>query len=74
MDFATKLRLMRIARGWTQQELGDRCGIPNNLISQMETGKLIPAGDWEISIKGTLGWPLDEGIFTVLATSAQVPA
>jgi transcriptional regulator with XRE-family HTH domain len=63
MDFATQLRVLRTARGLTQQQLADRCDIPNTMISNMETGKVIPTGEWLSAIKATLNWPADDSFF-----------
>lgn len=38
--FAQRMRAVREARGWSQQELADRAGIPHrSALSQMENGR-----------------------------------
>lgn len=34
-----RLRALRQARGWTQQELQGHCGVPYTTISRIETGE-----------------------------------
>ena len=56
MTFAEKLRTLRTLRGLKQQELADLTGIPTNYLSLMESGKVIPAGEWDTRIREALGW------------------
>ncbi len=56
MDFATRMRLLRQAHGLSQQELALKCGIPTNYLSQIESGRMEPRGDWEQQIKTALRW------------------
>lgn len=56
MDFATRMRLIRMAHGWTQQELAVRCGIPTSYLSNIESGKTEPQADWLERIKSALHW------------------
>jgi transcriptional regulator with XRE-family HTH domain len=56
MDYATKLRVLRVARGLSQLELGKRLGIANSYLSWIETGKVIPGGDLESQIRDALCW------------------
>lgn len=56
MDFATRMRLIRMAHGLTQQELALKCGIPTNYLSQIESGKLTPGGNWLAKIQNALHW------------------
>lgn len=74
MNFATQLRTLRMLRGLSQVDLEKLTGIPNNVISHMETGKVVPVGDWEAKIKLAVGWPEDEAAFAFLAGIAQQPA
>lgn len=37
-----RIRAMRKARRWTQEELADRVGLTTGAISQFETGKAVP--------------------------------
>jgi transcriptional regulator with XRE-family HTH domain len=67
MDFNTKLRLLRTARGMTQKDLAEKTGIPDTYISNMETGKLVPAGSWMDAIKNALDWPGNDDVFTLLS-------
>lgn len=67
MNFATQLKTLRMLRGLTQADLEKKSGVPANVISHMETGKLVPVGDWEKSIKIALGWPEDDAAFAFLA-------
>ncbi|MFF7654389.1 helix-turn-helix domain-containing protein [Streptomyces sp. NPDC007983] len=40
--FGARLRKLRIERGWTQDELGDRMGYSSTHISSVETGRKMP--------------------------------
>ena len=37
---AAKIRTARVVRGWTQEELGERCGISKRTISTLEAGSV----------------------------------
>ena len=56
MTYANQLRMMRQARGLTQEQLAEKCGIPNTYLSLMETGKVIPAGEWDAKLREALDW------------------
>lgn len=74
MSFAIQLRGLRVLRGMSQQDLAEATGIPANLISHMETGKVIPAGDWEVRIKLALQWPTDEAFAAIGSNGIAQPA
>lgn len=40
--FGARLRKLRVERGWTQDELGDRMGYSSTHISSVETGRKLP--------------------------------
>lgn len=56
MTIHERLRTLRVLRGLTQEELAQLTGIPNTYLSLIETGKVVPAGEWEIRIRAALGW------------------
>ncbi len=72
MTFTLQLKTIRTLRGLTQEQLAEKTGVPNTYISMMETGKIIPVGDWEARIKAALDWP-DEAVFAALLP-APIPA
>ena len=39
MTLGERLKALRMARDWTQQDLSDRAGVRQPLISQLETGR-----------------------------------
>lgn len=43
MEIGEKLRELRIQRGLTQEELGDRCELSKGFISQVERGQVSPS-------------------------------
>lgn len=50
---------LRAVRGWcdiTQQELGERVGVPASVISRIESEIVLPVPDLERKIKEVLGW------------------
>jgi transcriptional regulator with XRE-family HTH domain len=46
--FAARLRELREARGWSQQELADRVGLHMMTVSRFERGTLKPT--WEVAL------------------------
>ena len=44
-DMRLALREARVARGWSQRELGSRLGLPQMHISGIESGKIVPRYD-----------------------------
>lgn len=59
MTLSQRLSLLRKMRNLTQEELASKTGIPNSYISRMETGKIIPAGEWEDRLRTALNWTPD---------------
>lgn len=59
MTLSQRMRAIRLLRNLTQEELAKQTGIPNTYISLMESGKVIPTGDWETRIKTALEWTPD---------------
>jgi transcriptional regulator with XRE-family HTH domain len=60
MDWATKLKVMRTARGLSQLDLANIAQINNKDLSAYETGRALPPPEWERVIKLGLGWPAEE--------------
>lgn len=56
MTLSKRLRTVRQMRGLSQEDLAKLTGIPNTYISLMETGKVIPAGEWNNTIRAALNW------------------
>lgn len=56
MTIAQRLKTLRTMRNLTQEELAAKSGIPNTYISLIETGKVIPAGDWDSRLRAALNW------------------
>lgn len=77
MEWATKMKVMRAARGLSQLDLVAITEIPNTYLSSFETGKSLPPPEWERAIKLGLGWPEDGlaeiafGILDGTLTSAE---
>ncbi len=44
-DMRRELKEARVGRGWSQRELGSRLGLPQMLISGIESGKIVPRYD-----------------------------
>ncbi|MCL6515750.1 helix-turn-helix transcriptional regulator [Alicyclobacillus sp.] len=57
--FGDRIRRLRLARNWSQQELGLRCGISAPHISSIERGKRYPSLDYAIRMAAALGVPLN---------------
>ena len=67
MTFAYRLKILRIMRGVTQQQLAKTVDIPVGMLSYIETGKILPTSDWENRIKMALDWPEDTVFASLLA-------
>jgi len=63
-----ELKAARLARGWSQLELGRRVGLPQVHISGIETGKTVPRYDTLLEIVRVLDFDL------VLVPRSLVPA
>ena len=57
------IRKERKAKGWSQTELGNQCGIGNTVISAYENGKKIPGLNTIVRIANGLGVSLDRLCF-----------
>lgn len=54
-DLRLELKQARVARGWTQAELGRRTGLPQAHISGIERGKIVPRFDTLLDLVRVLG-------------------
>jgi len=63
-----ELKATRVQRGWSQEELGRRAGLPQVHISRIETGRIVPRFDTLLDIVRILGFDL------VLIPRSLVPA
>ena len=55
-----KVRKLRKARRWSQQELGDRAGVTAQTVWNLETGRHVPETATLLKIARALGVPLSE--------------
>ena len=53
--FAGRLKELRIERGWSQAELAERAGLPQQTISHLENGVQTPKWGNLLKIAGALG-------------------
>lgn len=53
----TRLRSLRMARGWSQEQLGERAGLDRRTISSIELGARSPLLDHVFLIADALGVP-----------------
>ena len=60
MDIGKKIRSLRLQRGLTQQELGDRCELSKGFISQLERNQASPSIATLMDLLETLGSSLPE--------------
>ena len=63
-----ELKAARLARGWSQLELGRRAGLPQVHISGIETGKTVPRYDTLLDLVRVLDFDL------VMVPRSLVPA
>jgi transcriptional regulator with XRE-family HTH domain len=54
-DMRLALKEARVARGWSQRELGSRLGLPQMHISGIESGKIVPRYDTLLELVRILG-------------------
>lgn len=54
-----RLRELRTARGWTQEELGRRLGVSRQAVNALETEKHDPSLDLAYRIAAQFGAPLE---------------
>jgi transcriptional regulator with XRE-family HTH domain len=54
-NFARNLRALRLARGWSQEELAHRSGLDRTYISSLERLKYAPTLDVLDKLAGALG-------------------
>lgn len=58
--FGKKLRTLRLAKGWSQEDLGHRAGIGQQHISDLETGKKEACLDLIVALADSLDVTLAE--------------
>uniref|UniRef100_A0A7V4NHT7 Cupin domain-containing protein n=1 Tax=Fervidobacterium pennivorans TaxID=93466 RepID=A0A7V4NHT7_FERPE len=58
MKLGSKLKRLRLARGYTQEELADRCDLSRSFISQLESDKVSPSVETLERILRVLGTDL----------------
>lgn len=69
-----RVNSFRVARGYTQEQLGERCGFTSKFVSEIERGRVNVPLLTLTKIAGSLGTTLSEltfGVDTAAATSAR---
>jgi DNA-binding XRE family transcriptional regulator len=56
MHFGTRMRVLRAVLGLSQKNLAEVVDIPNTNLSDIETGRVMPAEAWDQRIRAALGW------------------
>lgn len=59
-QFARRLTLFRKAKGWTQAELAEKCGVDSQQISAWESVRYWPSLTKFVALARALGLTLDE--------------
>jgi putative transcriptional regulator len=62
-----RIRELRTARGWTQQELADKLGVSRQSINSIEVNRYVPSLPLALSFARVFGRATDE-IFTLERT------
>lgn len=73
MDFSQKLILMRKAKGWSQEQLGEQIGVTRQTVSKWELGDTTPEMDKLIALADLFGVSLDELAGREAAQSDEQP-
>jgi transcriptional regulator with XRE-family HTH domain len=60
MEYGTRLRMMRIARGVLQRELEQALGLTYSSLSPIEQGRTVPTAELDAAIRRELGWGKEE--------------
>lgn len=58
-DIGGRVREARKAKGLTQQQLAEKCGLMNTSISVIECGKMLPSAPTLAVLSKALGVPMD---------------
>lgn len=70
MDYATRVKVLRTARGWSQADLARLSRIAAFDLSKIETGKVLPSEAWEQRLRAAIGWtPAVDAALDALATA-----
>lgn len=59
-----RIRELRTARGWTQQELADKVGVSRQSINSIEVNRYVPSLPLALAFARVFGRPTDD-IFTL---------
>ena len=59
-----RVRELRVARGWTQQELAEQVGVSRQSINSIECNRYVPSLPLALSFSRVFACPTDE-IFTL---------
>ena len=68
---ANRLRVLRMARGWTILELARRSGVDDSIIGRWERGKRQPLVASALAVARALGVPLEEILPAGVAVGAD---
>ena len=70
MLLGQRIKGLRLARGWTLEQLGQQSGLARSTLSKIENGQMSPTYDALIKLAGGLGMDLGE-LFTPQAAPAR---
>jgi len=55
-----RVKELRVARGWTQQDLADATGVARQSINSIECGRYVPSLPLALTFARVFGCPTDE--------------
>lgn len=69
-DFSVSLAVLRVIRGWSQEELARHSGVRPSSISDYERGKIVPGAGTLQRLLDAMGYPFSalDGTQTLIAT------
>ena len=73
MDFSEKLCYLRKQQGWSQEQLGEKLKVPQELVAKWETQQTLPDPEKIIQIGDIFGVSAEQLLTDELTVTSQTP-